>query len=401
MNDFVTVFSTEFMRRLRSKPFIVGVILGVVSVVLMLQLPELTGRAIIQSAKNIVLAGPPEITAAARPLLAGDFRIVAMRVHPDPAQELTASGAGAVVVLERTPYGIAVTAYAHDASVVDDAALRHDLLPLQVAVAAGLPVARARAIANVPVRVQLVGSRFASTGAVTAAQAIAFVLLFFLYMLVLLNSQLVMSSVVEEKTSRVAELLVAAIDPSILLAAKVTAGGALALVQLGIWVAAGLIATPHTPVAPGAPTLSGLAGGALDPATLLWFLVLFVVGFLQLSLGFAGLGSLISRTEDLGGIGLPLVFPTIAGYMIAIFGLNLPSAPIVTIASLVPIVSPFVLFARLAVSSVPLWQSLLSLALNLTTLALIVLLAGKLYRVGMLLYGRPPRWRQIWNVLRS
>jgi len=131
------------------------------------------------------------------------------------------------------------------------------------------------------------------------------------------------------------------------------------------------------------------------------FLAFFIIGFLQLATLFAGAASLINRTEDLGSITFPLVMPVVAAFIIAIAALSSPDAPLAVVCSYVPLLAPFVMFARIAVSNVPLWQVAASVGINLVALYAIAVLAGKIYRVGMLLYGRSPSLRQVWSVIRS
>jgi ABC-2 type transport system permease protein len=253
--------------------------------------------------------------------------------------------------------------------------------------------------------VTTIGSKFANSDQAFAARGIAYTLLFFLYMLILLNSQLVMSSVAEEKTSRIAELLIASVDPAALLAGKVLAALTLALLQLVVWAGAGVIFGSGAITgasASGSPVVA--LGGILSvitPFVLSAFLAFFIIGQLQLSTMFAAFASLINRTEDLGSVTIPLVMPVVFALFIAIGTLGAPDSPWSVTLSFVPLFAPFVMFARIAVSNVPLWQIAASLLINLLALWGIALLAGKIYRVGMLLYGRAPKLSQIWSVIRS
>jgi len=126
-----------------------------------------------------------------------------------------------------------------------------------------------------------------------------------------------------------------------------------------------------------------------------------VLGFLQLSLLFAGMGSLINRTEDLGSISAPLIIPVVAALLVSMAALGNPDATWVVALSFVPIFSPFVLFARIAMTDVPTLQLVLAFAVNVAAVIAISAIAGKLYRIGMLLYGRAPNLKQVWQVIRS
>ena len=274
--------------------------------------------------------------------------------------------------------------------------------------ATGIPVGRVAAHVKVTVDVRDVSGRFADAKAADAAKGVAYLFVMLLYVAILLNAQSIMSSVAEEKTSRIAELLVATLDPSQLLAAKILAAAATGFVQLGVWVATGLLggravtgmfASPDAAAGPG----SAAAFGTFDVSSgeVLAFLAFFVLGFAQYGVLYAAAASLINRTEDLGSIAGPLVVPVVIGIILANFGLQFPNAPNVVVCSMLPLVSPFVMFTRIAVSNVPVWQIVLSLAINLATAVLLAWMAGKIYRVGLLMYGRPPSFKQIVATLRS
>ncbi len=116
---------------------------------------------------------------------------------------------------------------------------------------------------------------------------------------------------------------------------------------------------------------------------------------------YAAAASLINRTEDLGSVAGPLVVPVVLGIILAQVALQFPNSPNMVVCSLIPLISPFVMFTRVAVSDVPAWQLVLSLAINVGTAVLLAWLSGKIYRVGMLLYGRAPSLKQVLATLRA
>ncbi|MHB8177543.1 MAG: ABC transporter permease [Vulcanimicrobiaceae bacterium] len=410
MNDVLIVYSAEIMRRIKSRPFLIGLVVGLIFLLFIVKAPTLLGGVLGNVGKRIVLAGDPRLTAQAKPLLAHDFtirRVVTSTSAPAPAQ-LRAYRVSTVIALSRGANGaLRVAVYSRNPGNVHTGMLRRDLLPLNLRLATSLHARRITGLLHIPVTVHSVGAKFASSTAQNAARGIAYTLIVFLYMLILINSQFVMSSVAEEKTSRISELLVASVDATALLAGKVLAAGTLALLLLAIWVGAAVtLGSPAGGAASAAGAspfgLAGLfTGTIITPLVGVGFLVFFVLGFLQLSTMFAAMGALINRTEDLGSLSFPLVMPVIAAFFIAITALAVPHAPWVVAASFIPLLAPFVMFARMAVSNVPAWQILLSVAINVAALWGIALLAGKLYRVGMLLYGRAPNFKQIWTVLRT
>jgi ABC-2 type transport system permease protein len=409
VNTLGIVFSAEFQRRVRSRAFQVGTIVGALSIVLITILQSHLGGMLSSSAKRVILAGDPALTAAAAPLLKHDFDIVATMPRLDAAPSpgfLDAHGkASAVAVLSRDRDGLHVVAYARDPSSFR-LAFGRDLAPLQVALATGIPVQRVAAHVKVTVEVHDASGRFANANAADTAKGVAYLFVMLLYVAILLNAQSIMASVAEEKTSRIAELLVATIDASQLLAAKILAAAATGFVQLGIWVATGIL-SGRAAMGMFADTDAAAAGSAALPVLdissgeVLAFLAFFVLGFAQYGVLYAAAASLINRTEDLGSVAGPLVVPVVVGILLAVFGLQFPNAPNIVVCSLLPLVSPFVMFTRIVVSTVPAWQIALSLAINLATAILLAWMAGKVYRVGLLMYGRSPSFKQILATLRT
>jgi ABC-2 type transport system permease protein len=408
VNIMLEVFRAEFGRRLRSRAFIFGTIFGAAGILLLAVVQSSLGGMINSSSKRIVLVGEHALTAAAQPLLTHDFDIVATLPRldaPPTATFLEAHGkASAIAVLSRGSGGLNVVAYTGDPSSFRQAFGR-DLAPLQVALATGIPVGRVAGHVRVNVAVRDISGRFADADAADAAKGIAYLFVMLLYVAILLNAQSIMTSVAEEKTSRIAELLVATLDPAQLLAAKLVAAAATGFIQLGVWAVAGLLSgRAVTEMFSNADT-PGVAGSIatmdISSGEVLAFVAFFVLGFTQFGVLYAAAASLINRTEDIGSVAGPLTVPVVIGIILAVVGLQFPNAPNIVVCSFVPLISPFVMFTRIAVSNVPVWQIVLSLLINVATAVLLAWLAGKIYRVGLLMYGRPPSFKQIVATLRT
>lgn len=405
MNELITVFSAEFMRRIKSRSFLVGLLIGACGILVMLKLPDYMD-SFATTSYRVVLAGNPQTIELARPLLKKDYNIAAVApnlTHPEQ-RDIDAHGrASAVIVLQRAARGLDVTVYARDPGSVNEPRLRRDLLPLHLAIATRLSQAQVDSLVRMPIAVRPLASKFGTAAQADQARGIAYVLLFLLYLLIVLNSQLIMTSVAEEKTSRIAELLVASVNPSALLAGKIAASATLAIVQMAVWVAVGFAVGAQS-LGPGvsdSPGASAAGVGSVPPGDVIGFAVFFLIGYLQMAVMFAAIGSLINRTEDIGSIGGPFFIPVIAALLIAVTALGVPDAPLVVATSFVPIIAPFVMFSRIVVTTVPLWQIALSLAINLAAIYAIAVLGGKIYRIGMLLYGRPPKLAQLIRALRA
>ena len=411
MNTVGVVFSAEFMRRIRSRAFLAGTIIGAASILLIAILPSILGGAMSSSSKKIVLVGDPALTATAKTLLQRDFEITAtltkLAAAPTPAF-LDAHGKAAAVAILSRPVGdgLRVVAYARDPSAFRES-FGKDLAPLQVALATGVPVERVAAHLNVTVDVHDVSGRFADASSADAAKGVAYLFIMMLYLSILLNAQSIMTSVAEEKTSRIAELLVSTLDPARLLAAKILAAAATGFLQLGVWIVTGILAgravtTIYAHGDAGASASAPLFGSlSVSSGEILAFLAFFIVGFAQYGVLYAAAASLINRTEDLGSVAGPLVVPVVLGIILAQVALQFPNSPNMVICSLIPLISPFVMFTRVAVSDVPAWQLVLSLVINVGSAVLLAWLSGKIYRVGMLLYGRAPSLKQVVATLRT
>ncbi|HEY1728670.1 MAG TPA: ABC transporter permease [Candidatus Baltobacteraceae bacterium] len=399
--DFGLVFSAEFIWRIRSRPFLIGTGIGVVMIAVFSVLPALMERGVSNSGKHIGVTGTSSVRSQAEDLLGADnFTIV--DVDTAPAQVTRAflhehSDIAALVDVEKDQAGLRAVVYADDPGTFPAARITRNLAPLNIALGTGIPAQLVEKFRSIRIDVRGVGGRFDNATRAEATRGVTMFLVFVLYLITLLNSQMLMASVAEEKTSRIAELLVAAISPAALLGGKVLATGLAGILQLVIWSLTEIIVGTKA----GAIENFQAFTSAITPELVIVFLIFFVIGFLEYSLLYAAAASLISRTEDLGSFTFPLVLPVIAAFFIAQFALEAPNSQTVVVTSFIPLLSPFVMFTRYMVATIPLWQVGIAVLLNIAALAVIVPFAGRLYRVGLLLYGRPPKLSQIWTVLRT
>jgi ABC-2 type transport system permease protein len=201
-----------------------------------------------------------------------------------------------------------------------------------------------------------------------------------IYMSLLMNGQMVAQGVVEEKSSRVVELLLSTIRPWQLMAGKVLGIGFAGLVQMvvigGVGIAAAL----------GLDVLSISTSAAIG--TVVWLVVWYLLGFIVYSLVFAALAALVSRQEDVGGVITPALMFVIVGYVIGIS--VLPSDPDNTLAevlSVIPVFAPTLMPMRLAMGGVPVWEAVLSVGLVLALIPALVWLAGRIYANAVMRSG--------------
>jgi ABC-type Na+ efflux pump permease subunit len=414
MSEIGIVFVTELMRKIRTRIFMIATALGVIGIVFILQAPALFMHFERSSNDDdLIVAGPPALRAQADAMLGARsaFNVVD-NVDRLPTKVTTAylnahHLAAAAIALSVRDHRLHVDVFPRDVNAFNQVQFRV-LAPLSVEIATGIPAQRVASSIAVERTLHPLDGKFSDGRSAEFTYGLAFGLIFILYFAIMVSSQSVLAAVAEEKTSRIAEILVATISPSNLLAGKILATAVLALAQVVVWVATAIIFMPDSllslGISGGAGSSTGSYGGGapiLDPKLLAAFGLFFVLGYLQFATAYAAAASLISRTEDLGSVTTPIVLPVVGAFFVAQYAIAHPNALLSVVAGFIPFLSPFVFFARMAVSSVPTWQFALALAINLATVVVAFWAAGRIYRVGMLLYGKLPSIRQIWAAARS
>jgi ABC-2 type transport system permease protein len=204
----------------------------------------------------------------------------------------------------------------------------------------------------------------------------------------------VATGVAAEKSSRVMELMISAASPRQMLTGKVVGIGAAGLTQyVAIAVPALLVLALQDRIAaavlgPGWSEGAPLVG--LTPMLLAGYGVFFLLGFGLFALIYAAMGSFVSRPDDLQTLSLPLSLVAIVGYLSAIVALSGGGGAWVRIASFVPPFSPFVMLARVMVAAVQPWELALSIGLLVAAIAVVTVVATRMYAAGVLLYGQRP-----------
>lgn len=245
------------------------------------------------------------------------------------------------------------------------------------ATAAGIPVTELTEGSTV--EVQLLDPEGATDEGVQVIAGFVFVFLF--YMAAALFGYAISNSVVEEKQSRIVEILAAAIPLRQLLVGKVVGATVLALGQMVLFVAVGLIGLSFTDYATLLPSVAGAAG---------WYLVLFVIGFVALACLFAVAGAMATRTEDVQSTASPLL----TLIMVAAFGGLFLQGTWQTVASYVPLMSTVTMPIRLVDGTAVWWEPIVAAVLTLVTAALVMAVAERVYRRSIMQTGGKLTYRQ-------
>ena len=224
-------------------------------------------------------------------------------------------------------------------------------------------------------------------------QILATVLVMLVFVTSVTYGMWVATSVAEEKSSRVMEVMLNAATPGEMLAGKVIGVGSAGLTQLAaIVVPAGVVVALQDPLA---RLVLGEAGAAtplagLTPAILVAFVVFFLLGFVLTALVYAAAGSLVSRQEDVQQVALPMLMLSFAAYFAAFFAASAPGAGWVAVLSWMPFFSPYLILTRLVTGSVAPWELALAIGLLLAAILVALLAASRIYAAGVLLYGQRP-----------
>ena len=235
-----------------------------------------------------------------------------------------------------------------------------------------------------------------ATGDSKAAYGAALTLFLLMYMVIMLYGMNTARSIIEEKTSRVFEVLLATIKPDEMLAGKILGVGAVGLTQIGVWMIAAFIL--------GSTNLAaGLLGSGHVPITLtqiFFFVAYFLFGFLLYSSVAAALGAMTNSEQELQQLNMFLVLP-LAFCMLMLFVIaSAPNSTIARVVSLIPFCSPLLMNLRISLTTVATWEIVLSFVLMSITILAILWVASRIYRVGILMYGKKPNLPEILRWLR-
>jgi ABC-2 type transport system permease protein len=229
-------------------------------------------------------------------------------------------------------------------------------------------------------RTQLVGADGRQQGAQGLNRALPFIMGVLLFMGVMMGGQALMTSTVEEKSSRVVEVLLAAVSPLELMWGKLIGQLGVSFVGMGVYVGLGVLAM-----------LQFAMAGLLEPMLILYLFLFFVMSYLVYGGLMQMVGAAVSQMADAQSLLGPVMMLLVIPYILTIFAGGRPDAPFVVALSFLPPVNAFLMMARLASSSPPpVWQVLLSLLASLVAAVGTVWFASKVFRVALLMHGKPP-----------
>ena len=241
-----------------------------------------------------------------------------------------------------------------------------------------------------PVEMNIVG-KGGKKGDSRASFLVAYILFFLMYMVVLMYGMNVARSIIEEKTSRIFEVLLATIKPSELLAGKIIGVGAVGLTQVGVW----MIAAAALAARAGA-----MSGVTISATQAIFFIVYFVLGYALYSSVAAALGAMTNSEQELQQLNMFLMMPLFFCMLMLGPLISNSNSTLSRIVSQIPFCAPLLMNFRISLSMPQPWEIGLSIALILVTIFAVLWVSSRIYRVGILMYGKKPNLPEILRWLK-
>ncbi|MFA6661393.1 MAG: ABC transporter permease [Bacilli bacterium] len=293
-------------------------------------------------------------------------------------------------------------------------------------------IAQVRNILEKKTTVSLRTLRMGDDGSVSessteVATIIGMIFTILIYMFILMYGNMVMQAVLEEKKSRIVEVMVSSVKPVNLLIGKIVGIGLVGITQLAIWgiltgglfsLLSFLVASPEQAASMtagmggmgnmsamgnvGGIQLEGILRSILRinwPEVVLCFLLFFIGGYILYASIFAMFASAVDSEEDTGQFLTPVTLLIMFAFFAGFYSVNNPDGPLAFWASLIPFSSPIVMMVRIPFG-IPLWEKLLSIVLLYGSFILISLVAARIYRVGILMYGKKPSLKEMFKWVR-
>jgi len=424
MHKIWVVIRREFVEKVRTKWFVIATVLGPLLMASFIVVPILmSSRGASQRNIRVIDVSSDSFGATVAQALQGPGPINAQLVSTSPSHLESVADSLNTLVGEKQLDGYLIIT---DATVTDGvaeyrgknvssitdmeilrSALSRELLTARLG-RAGVPRSVV-ASSQIPVHMRTVSIRGGKVTGSSGASAfmLAYAVWLVLYMSILLYGVQVMGAVVEEKTSRVIEVLVSSLKPVQLLAGKVLGVGAVGLFQISIWAASAWVLFRQKDLllqVVGLQTGGVMGGGGFPEVslgTIAIILSYFLLGYFLYAAMFAAVAAMSNSEAEARQAQMPVVMLLVIPTMLMIGILQQPDGNMAVALSLIPFTSPIAMPVRWAAATVPAVEIAASLALLLGTLAFIVWIAARIYRVGILMYGKRPSPAEVLRWIRA
>ncbi len=243
------------------------------------------------------------------------------------------------------------------------------------------------------------GSKGEETRDQGQAFMLSYLMVLIIYMTVLMYGIYVMRGVLEEKSSHIVEIIISAVKPFELMLGKILGIGAVGLTQMLLWSVMGFaLSAPAVLTAVG---LSGVEMPSLPASLLAAFVIYFVLGFLLYGTLYAGIGAAFDTEQDAQNFQMMVTMLLVVPLVLLVQIMNEPDGTLSVVLSLFPFFTPILMFLRMTLTQVPLWQVATSVVLMVGAIIAMAWLVGKVYRVGILMHGSKPKLKDLIRWVRE
>ncbi|MGG0943747.1 ABC transporter permease [Bacillus subtilis] len=230
---------------------------------------------------------------------------------------------------------------------------------------------------------------------------LVYIMLFVIYFSVIMYASMIAMEVATEKSSRVMEILISSMPPIQQMFAKLLGIGLVGITQLAIIIGAGSLSLKLNQKSDTASSVSGFLNLTdVSATTVIYAVIFFLLGYFLYATLAAFLGSVVSRIEDVQQTITPMTLLVVAGFMIAMFGLNAPDAGFITVTSFIPFFTPMIMFLRVGMLDIPFWQAAVGIGITLLTIVILAVIGARIYKGGVLIYGNSSAFKAIKQALR-
>ena len=227
---------------------------------------------------------------------------------------------------------------------------------------------------------------------------ISYILALIIYMAIIIYGQVIMRGVIEEKSSRVVEVVLSSLRPFQLMMGKILGIGAVGLTQFSIWTLFGIGASVYS--TSFIPAGANFAMPSIPPHVFVYFVVFFILGYFLYGTLYAAIGSMVNSEKEAQQLVMPVTMFLIVPIMLMIFIIRAPNSPTAVFLSFIPFFAPILMFLRITVLLPPFGQIGASIVILILTILLMIWLTAKIYRVGILMYGKRPKLAEIVRWMR-
>uniref|UniRef100_A0A7V4XRY4 ABC transporter permease n=1 Tax=Acidobacterium capsulatum TaxID=33075 RepID=A0A7V4XRY4_9BACT len=414
MHSILLIAKREYVERVRSKVFRITTILVPLGLLVMIGAIALISKKATGLNDIVIASNSPALAATMQDQLKNgehppaSIQVIAPATEADRARltaEISANKVDGVLWLTLTPGAAQPTATYYTRSSSDvlaearlESALGRAAVREQL-VQKGMAANEARDLVK-PIDISMLQVKHGVAVKTDATRSYfgIYALVMVLYVSVLFYGTDVARSVTEEKGTRIIEVLLSSAPADSLMMGKLLGVGAAALTQVAIWVFL-TIAVSGSGLA-AQIGMHGLSSLGINATELVFFLIFFLLGFFFYSALSAALGSTANSSQEVQQFAFIIVAPLVIAVFMMSYVITNPTAPLSVVMSLIPPFTPIIMYLRICSQMPPVWQLALSIALMLASIWIMVWLAARIYRIGILMYGKRPNIPEILRWLR-